>query len=130
MRYGFFGAGNLGSAVIEGMIRSGKIFPQEITVFDKVSQKSVTEAYKVNGAGTVKELTGASDILFVAVKPADCREVFDEISKSFGDGNCAVVSTVAGLSLDEIDSIMQKRAPVARIMPNLNARHCKSVTAL
>ena len=130
MRCGFIGAGNIGSAMIEGMLRSGKVSPSEITVRDIVSRDAVVNKFGVRGADSIAELVVASDAVFVAVKPKDCPYVFAELAPSIAGGSKIIVSVAAGVSLANIYGMLGGPAPVVRIMPNLNARIRESATAV
>jgi len=115
--------------MIEGMIRSGRIDPGEIIVRDPISSDRITEAYGVRGADALAELFEA-DIIFVAVKPKDCPGVFAELAPFIDADIHAIVSVAAGMELGRIYEMLGGRRPVVRIMPNLNARYCKSATAV
>ena len=128
MKYGFIGAGNLGGAMIEGMVNGGAV-KSDIYVFDKFTQADVTAAYGVNGAVSPEALVDAVDIVFVAVKPKDCAEVFAAVGARLR-GPQVVVSTAAGVALSDIDKMLGVTANTVRVMPNINARYGYSATAV
>ena len=129
MTYGFLGAGNMGRAMIEGMICSG-IHPSDIVVRDKLSQQAVTDMYKVCGADSYEELFSLSDMVFVVVKPKDCADAYAELLPFIKTYKRILVSVAAGVALSQIYGMIGETIPLVRIMPNLAARYCLSPTAM
>ena len=129
MTYGFIGAGVMGGAMIEGLINGGTD-PSDIVACDKYLLKNITDAYCVHGADSVEALVGAADIVFVVVKPKDCREVFERVAACMNGVDKTVVSVVAGVTLANIEKMLEKKINVVRVMPNINARFNESATAV
>ena len=70
MKYGFIGAGNLASSVIDGMVSSGQYQKADIVVFD--TSESVKTAYREKGfsvAENAETLENSCDFIFLTVKP-------------------------------------------------------------
>ena len=128
MKYAFLGAGNLGGAMIEGMVNGG-INRSDIYVCDKYTQTDIVDKYGVNGAASIEALTDAADIVFVAVKPNDCAAAFAAVGARLR-GSQAVVSTAAGVTLSQIEEMLGTAANIIRVMPNINARYGYSATAV
>jgi len=128
MTLGFIGAGAMGGAMIAGLI-NGKTNPSDIIVYDKFSQQNVINTYGARGADSIEELVDAADIVFVVVKPKDCREVFTSVATRINGADKTIVSVVAGVTLSDIEGMLGK-APAVRVMPNINARYNESATAV
>ena len=69
MKYGFLGAGNMGSAIIRGMIKGG-FDPKEIFVYDLLQDKLDLLAEECN----IKKLKNEEevfecDVVIIAIKP-------------------------------------------------------------
>ena len=120
-KIGFIGAGNMASAIIDGIISKNFADSSDIYVFDIIEQK--LEEYKSRGINTVlhiKDLIISSDIIFLAVKPQNISEVLNEISLlNIGINNKIFVSIAAGISIDYIKSIIGTDKKVIRVMPNI-----------
>jgi pyrroline-5-carboxylate reductase len=132
MKYGFIGAGNMGSAICNGFIKSGSISGADIYITrrNKAALKEQAAQMGVNACDSGTEVVKSSDVLFLAVKPNMFREVTDEVRDAVKDKMPLVVSMAAGLSTSDIEDMLKvKGVRVVRIMPNVNAGVSMSVTA-
>lgn len=114
---GFIGAGNMASAIIDGMLSANIISAGNINVFDTDEVKRNIFSSKgcricLSNTDTAKK----SNILIIAVKPQNIAEVLPEISKHLSEGG-VLVSIAAGVSIERIQSFIGNY-PVIRIMPN------------
>ena len=70
-KIGFIGCGNMGKAILGGLIASGQVQPGQIWVYtpspDKVA--ALRDQYGINAAGSAQEVAQIADIVFGAVKP-------------------------------------------------------------
>ncbi len=128
---GFIGAGNMGSAIIGGILSSslattGQIIASahSISTLEKIKSKYSIETTKSN-----KFVAGQSDILFLAVKPNKFDEVIPEIRDHLKTG-CIVVSIAAGKSIAAIESSFGANIKLVRAMPNTPALVGESMSAL
>ena len=102
MKIGFIGCGNMGSAMLSGMIDSGRVKPQDIMVTDKLlaSRVNTQKKYGVEIASTNVELTMIADIIILAVKPQFYEEVLLEIKDALW-ADKILVSIAPGKSSSE-----------------------------
>jgi pyrroline-5-carboxylate reductase len=107
------GCGNMGSALIEGLSRSGN---HEVTAYDV--DENALEAVSPLCDRTTTDIAGAtaSDVVVVAVKPDIVPEVLDSIELS---ADQTLVTIAAGVPTDFVAA--RTDATVVRIMPNLAA---------
>ncbi|MEX2680909.1 MAG: pyrroline-5-carboxylate reductase [Candidatus Sigynarchaeota archaeon] len=129
---GFIGAGNMGTAMIKGLINKGIVKAAKINAFD--TRKEALDAIKADaGINTAfasnVELVKASDILVMAVKPQVLKDVLAEIAGVL-DGKKPMISIVAGVPMAFYDKIVGKKFPLARCMPNTPALINAGVTAV
>ncbi len=113
---GVIGFGNMGSAIVSGIVKSGTYMPSDIHVHDTDNEK-MSKA-KDNGHfvhPSVEELGESSGTILLAVKPGDINEVL-EVLKDIKTIEL-VISIAAGISTSKIESILQD-IPVIRAMPN------------
>lgn len=104
------GAGHIGSAIIKGLINSGKIKPSNIFISNKL-----------NNIAIVKK----ADYLFIAVKPFSVKEVLKEIKSVIK--NKIILSVAAGVSLKMLLSYTNKNQKIIRLMPNIPVSENKGV---
>lgn len=119
MRIGFIGCGNMGSAILYGIIDNGLLAKENIVIYDKseaLSNRLKGEGY--NAVSSLKELVEGSDIIFMAVKPQFVGDVIPEIRDILG--NRLVVSIVAGYTVERYKKAMPG-ARILRCMPNTPA---------
>ena len=116
MNIGFIGAGNMGGAIIDGMIKSGGFAPTDINVCDKVISDTV-RSLGINECDletTVKN----SDAIVLAVKPAVLGAVLEDVKKINGYGSKTYISIAAGYKIQSVEQILGN-AKIIRVMPNL-----------
>lgn len=120
MRLGFIGAGNMGAALLKGIVGSGFIAPQNINIYDVDMQK--TAALKKEAGVRVlcgnNEVVVNSDVIILAVKPAYIRQVLEECRGSFGKSRI-LVSIAVGVSIKTIKDIAGEELKIVRTMPNI-----------
>lgn len=133
MRYGFIGLGNMGGAILRGMIVCGRFRAEDITGFDADAQKlrSVAEETGINEGSGCRETAEKSDVILLAVKPQQLPGVLSEISGTEGLTDKLFISIAAGFPVERIVSMLgQPTVSVIRAMPNLNASVGEAITAL
>ena len=114
------GCGTMGSAVAEGLIRSGMRQEQlSLTVRSEASAAAARERLGLP-VGTDNEAAVASaEVIIVAVKPHKARAVFRNAAACLGERRPLVISLAAGLSTADILSALGDDSwPVVRAMPN------------
>lgn len=132
MKLGFIGTGNLASAIVRGVVASGKIAPREILIFDVNSQKldELQKELSVNVAACAKDIAAKCENVVIAVKPKDFAALVDEIKEDVKENNPLVISTAAGTAISKILGFFGFNAKIARIMPNINAAVGEAITAV
>jgi pyrroline-5-carboxylate reductase len=129
---GFIGAGNMGTAMIKGLIKQGIVKAAKINAFD--TSKAALDAIKADaGVNTAfasnTELVRASDLVIMAVKPQALKDVIAEIAGAL-DGKKPMISIVAGVPMAFYEKVAGKKFPLARCMPNTPALINAGVTAV
>ena len=124
------GGGNLGVAITEGLINSDLIEAKNITVtrrkvhlIEHLREKSVTTA-----SDNIKA-TSDADIIIVAVKPHQIKNILNEISPNLTE-NSILISVVTGFSLSTLTNIIGTQASVFRAMPNTAIAIQESMTCI
>ena len=113
---GIIGFGNMGSAIVGGLIQSKVYMPSDIHIYDLDSAK--TAKAKKDGHfihTSITELGSSSDVIIIAVKPADVKQALAGLEGCSGIG--LIISVAAGISTAAIESGAGD-IPVIRVMPN------------
>lgn len=120
-KLGILGVGNMGEALLRGVINSSKFKPSEILVFDKNEDRmqEMVQRYEVAAASDVRNLVNLSQIIILAVKPKDFEASVESAIQLFTEDK-VVVSVMAGIKIESIKSVIG-RGYVVRSMPNTPA---------
>lgn len=127
MKIGFIGAGNMGSAIIGGMIKSGNFAREDILVCDKIISDDIKNM-KVNTAD-LKTLTKNSDCIVLCVKPSSMEDVLNEIKKVIGYDKKLFISIAAGFKLSSMEKTLEKVRAI-RVMPNICLKSLQGMTVI
>ena len=131
MTIGFIGAGNMGGAIIGGIINAGIADKNDIIVSDKstAALENINKQYGVSTDKDNKNTARRSDMLFLCVKPQFLTSVTDEIKDSVKDG-AVIISIVAGQSLCALGAALGEDKKIIRVMPNTPALVGEGMAAL
>ncbi len=119
MRLGFIGCGNMGSAMIRGILDAGLCAPQDITVSARhreTLEKKKAE-FGINTTEDNREVAQASNLLFLAVKPQFYAEVIGEIKTAVRKDQI-IVSIAPGKTFAWLEDAFEKPLKIVRMMPN------------
>jgi len=117
MRLGFIGAGNMGSAILNGILKDGFLAADQIAITDKLPANCARFAAQgVHVMTDNKSLVCGCECILLAIKPVYTaqviEEIFEELKGKF------VISIVAGWNYDMLDCTLPKEAHFVRVMPN------------
>jgi pyrroline-5-carboxylate reductase len=129
-KLGFIGVGNMGEALVKGLIASKAAEPSQILVSARRPER-VRELVKLYGvrAATNAEVARDSDVLVLAVKPqildAVLRGIAHEVAR-----DRLVISVAAGVPIAAIERRLQPPMRIVRAMPNTPATVGAGATAI
>jgi pyrroline-5-carboxylate reductase len=125
------GGGNLGTAMAEGLIASGFIAPNKLTVTRR--NTSLLASLAAKGVLVTSSNTHAvqqADCIILAVKPFQIKEILTEIKPYLHASKQIVVSVVTGVWIKDILAITGDQFPVFRAMPNTAIAIQESMTCI
>jgi len=119
---GFIGTGNMGGAIIKGMLNKNAVSAGSIVVYDSDVKKLELFASEngVRAAKDNQELAVLSDAVILAVKPDTAEGVLGGIKGQL-TGSKLLISIVLGLSLERMAAASGGLARYVRCMPNVPA---------
>lgn len=128
---GFIGSGNMGVAMIGGIIRSNIVSPDKIGVADlnEKALKETNEKYGVHTTTDNSELARNSDIIILALKPSLYPIVINQIKDDIKD-DAIIVTIAAGKDIKGTEESFGKKLKVVRVMPNTPAMVGEGMSAL
>ena len=114
------GGGRMGEAIVGGLVRSGALSSDRITVAepDAARRDSLAAAFQVRTVADGAQALPA-DIALLAVKPQVIDEVVSALSGSLGAS--LVISIAAGVSCARLEVGLPAGTAVVRVMPNTPA---------
>ncbi|MEY8001106.1 pyrroline-5-carboxylate reductase [Clostridium sp. Mt-5] len=128
---GFIGCGNMGGAMIGGIIKASLVTPENIIVGDlnEKKLKKAAERYGVKTTTDNNEVAKNADILILSIKPnsypAAIKEIKDQVKE-----NVIIVTIAAGKSIKVIEEMFGRKLKVVRVMPNTPALVGEGMAAL
>jgi pyrroline-5-carboxylate reductase len=120
---GVIGAGVMGQTLIRGLIASGVVAKDRIWAGDKnpdVCSKTV-EAFGLPAETDFRQRVPTADLILICVKPADAPVVLATLRNAGLRRDTLLISILAGVSTDRIESLLGTENPVVRAMPNTPA---------
>jgi pyrroline-5-carboxylate reductase len=117
---GILGTGNMGEALIRGLLHGHLCRPDQIFCSDVRPErlKAIREKYGVKTTSHNAEVVKQSEIIILSVKPQIMKQVVDEIAK-YLDLSKLIISIAAGVPLGAIESCARKDLKLIRVMPNI-----------
>lgn len=122
MKIGFIGLGNMGSAILGGVLKQGNVKPDDIIVTDKAQMavKKAVEMMKVQAAPNNMVVAEQADVLFLAIKPQIYEPVIKEIASCLKK-DAVIVSIAPGKAIAWLDGLFGGGKKIVRCMPNTPA---------
>lgn len=129
MKLAFIGGGNMGNALIGGLLKRG-VKPGAISVVEPVAaaRRKLAARYKIRASAAPDARTAAADTLLLAVKPQDMRAAVAPLAGSLRGK--LVISIAAGIRLKDLSRWLGGHAKLVRCMPNTPALIGAGITGL
>ena len=139
MKLTIIGSGNMGSAIVRGLIQGSVFIPENITVIDV--QRAPLDALKkdcpsLNVAMGNFDSVSEADIILLAVKPWLIHDVIMDIKIKMDYSRQLLISIAAGVSIDTMENSLTKypdtdELPVIfRVIPNTAIAVRQSMTLI
>lgn len=125
------GAGNLGSAIARGIVRSGYRPAEDVhlTHLQPDELAALAASGHPTGSDNVAAVARAR-LVILSVQPQDVEELLTEISSALDPSRHVLVSTATGVTLDTLREIAGPDIALIRVMPNLGIQTLNSMTCL
>ncbi|HSB82815.1 MAG TPA: pyrroline-5-carboxylate reductase [Candidatus Methylomirabilis sp.] len=128
---GFVGGGNMGEALLRGLLAAKLVGPESLLVSDVREDRltSLRETYGVRTHASNAEVARQADILLLAVKPQVMGQALDDLVEAL-DEKKLVISIAAGIPTSFILDRFSFPLRVVRVMPNTPALVLEGMSAL
>jgi pyrroline-5-carboxylate reductase len=130
-KIGFIGCGNMGEALVSGLVLSKAAKPENILCSDISEEllEQVQNKYKIKTTTDNIEVAKQSEIIIYATKPQILGSVLKETAGAL-DKSKLIISIAAGVPLAAIASGLHQELRLIRVMPNICAFVKESATAI
>ncbi len=118
-KIGFIGCGNMGTAMMQGILDSGKCEPQDMMIScrTEATLQAKKEQFGIQTSTDNRAVAAFAEVLFIAVKPQFYAEVIGEIKDLLTEEQI-LVSIAPGKTLAWFDEQIGRKLKVIRTMPN------------
>lgn len=127
---GFIGCGNMGRAMVEGIMKAKLVYGDQMIVSnahpEKLQELGNTYDFYIADNETVAR---HADIIFLAVKPHLYAKIIDEIKDKLKE-DAILVSIAAGITLQDMQEMTEGQCRVVRAMPNTPALVSEGMSAV
>lgn len=119
MKIGFIGCGNMGKAMIRGILDSGNYDSAQViaSARSQNTRSYIENEFGIKATDNNLEVVKCADVIFMAVKPQMYESVIEQIKEEIND-NTIVVSIAPGKTLKWFEEKFGKTVKVIRTMPN------------
>jgi pyrroline-5-carboxylate reductase len=130
-RIGFVGCGNMGEALVKGLVEANVVKPDAILAADTRPDRlaELDRRYGIRAAKDNVDVVRECDVVLLAVKPQIMTPVLKEIASTLSRRQL-VISVAAGVSTATIHSAVAKDIRLIRVMPNAPALVLEGATAI
>ena len=119
---GIIGCGNMGQAILSGILKKGLYAPSDVIVshLEEAALKDLHERLGVQTTTDNRQVAEAADVLLISLKPYQFDGVIPDISDAVDD-DTLVISIAAGMTMDAIIELFGRAIHLVRTMPNTPA---------
>jgi len=128
---GFVGAGNMGEALIKGLLTAGLVPSAAIVATDVRAERlgQLERQYGIQMCPDIRQLVGRADVVILAVKPQVMTAVLREIAPGV-TARTLLVSIAAGVPTARLRAELPAGVRLVRVMPNTAALVLEAATAI
>ena len=131
MKIGFIGCGNMATAMLKGILKSGEVEASDMTASaksDKTREK-IEKELGIRKADNNAQVVDFEDVVFLAVKPQFYEEVLNELKDELTPEH-TVVGIAPGKTLAWLEEKCGQPLKVVRMMPNTPAQVGEGMTGV
>lgn len=122
----FYGAGSMAEAIVRGLLDQDLVPGKRISMLNRSNKERQQALYMQYGIQTAmqgksnEQYLQEADIIFLAMKPKDAVQALRSL-KLIVRSEQLIISVIAGLSINGIQSILGSDIAVVRAMPNTSS---------
>ncbi|MCF6186386.1 MAG: pyrroline-5-carboxylate reductase [Desulfobulbaceae bacterium] len=130
-KIGLIGGGQMGEALVRGMIESGLVQAANIMTAEPDEKRCayLQETYGIQVTAAATDLCAFASVLILAIKPQIMQPVLEQYKPVMGSQHL-LISIAAGVPLVAIEQVVGDGQRVIRVMPNTPALVLAGASAL
>ena len=127
-KIGFVGFGNMGQAIARGWLQSDFVHPDQLYASARNQERLQrnTEALGITAVSSNKELIEMVDIVIIAVKPYQIRDIFEPLKEQLKDK--ILVSVAVNILFKDFDAYLLEETQHLSTLPNTPVSIRKGIT--
>lgn len=121
-KIGFIGGGNMGSAMMSGIVKTGVCEAANVWVYDVYApaRERLHNELGVSTTDSIEELIATAEVIVLAVKPQVLPSVLEQYGTLITEDKL-VISIAAGITLGRLTGLLSEKNKIVRVMPNTPA---------
>lgn len=125
------GGGNIGMSILEGFLTS-KTFSKNDIIVTRIPSQQLNDITSIGVKATHNNLEAIkdADYILIAVQPRQAGNLLENIKGSLDSKKHIIISVVTALSICDIESLLNGKFKIVRVMPNTAISICESMTCL
>ncbi len=129
MKISFLGSGRIARALIEGLLSTKSVAPNDIIVTSQsgVSSQKLAQEFGIIDTANNEEAINAASIIILCMKPTQALAALTTTQKNLA--NKLLVSMAAGIRSEDLFQAAGQQARILRAMPNTAVRVGKGTIA-
>lgn len=131
IKLGFVGGGIMAENILRGVLQAGLMNKTQITVSDLNASRLalLKKQFNIKTDKDNNKIVSQCDIIVLAVKPQNMKEVLEEVSTSSSNKKL-FISIAAGVTSAAISRDLYGKGRIVRVMPNVGAKVLESASAI
>ena len=133
MKIGFIGCGNMGSAMIRGILKKGAARPRDVMAVCAGGRRAreLADELGILAGKDGAEAAAFADVLFLAIKPQQFSAAAPLVRPALDQRDrITVVSMAPGYTLEALGDLFGEKHALIRIMPNTPAMAGEAMTGI
>ncbi|WP_054942116.1 pyrroline-5-carboxylate reductase [Paenibacillus ihuae] len=119
-RIHFIGGGQMAEAIIRACIAGETLTAGQISVSDvnEARLQLLKAKYNVDTESSQEQGLSAAELIVIAVRPQDDLVALGQTVRQFASPAAAIVSIVAGVTIEQLGDYFGAERPIVRVIPN------------
>ncbi len=116
-KLGILGLGNMGTALLDGILQQKLLSAKEIVGFDILTnrRKEIEEQFQI-ATRDLQEICDSAGLIILAVKPYDLTSLLGAVQHKLSDK--VICSICAGITISDMENIIGTDKKIIRVMSN------------